>query len=164
MIGIPQGGKDVRSARPHVHGNRGRITRHDIRNGRNSQNMAGGRDVVIVPATRDDVRNRSPIDLQIGNNIRTEVRRSDHNETTPLLSRGICYRYSRKDDKNQKQSAEDPHEIILAGLLSRLHALNTPERSVRAELGDFAGGTSANVNGDGNDTDKRTHENHRHDP
>jgi hypothetical protein len=35
---------------------------------------------------------------------------------------------------------------------------------VRAELGDFAGGTSADVNGDGNDTDKRAHENRCHDP
>jgi hypothetical protein len=35
---------------------------------------------------------------------------------------------------------------------------------VRAELGDFAGGMFAYVNGDGNDTDKRAHENHGHDP
>jgi hypothetical protein len=35
---------------------------------------------------------------------------------------------------------------------------------VRAELGDFAGGMFADVNGDGNDTDERAHENHRHDP
>ena len=33
-----------------------------------------------------------------------------------------------------------------------------------AELGDFAGGTFANVNGDGNDTNKRGYENHGHDP
>jgi len=35
---------------------------------------------------------------------------------------------------------------------------------VRAELRDFAGATFADVNGDGNDTDKRAHENHRHHP
>ena len=35
---------------------------------------------------------------------------------------------------------------------------------MRAELGDFAGGTFADVNGDGNDSDKRAHENHRHKP
>ena len=35
---------------------------------------------------------------------------------------------------------------------------------MRAELRDFAGATFADVNGDGNDTDKGADENHRHDP
>jgi hypothetical protein len=35
---------------------------------------------------------------------------------------------------------------------------------VRAELGDFAGAAFADVNGDGNNTDKSAHENHRHHP
>jgi hypothetical protein len=39
-------------------------------------------------------------------------------------------------------------ELVLARLLSRLHALNAPERAVCAELGDFAGGMFADVNGD----------------
>ena len=55
-------------------------------------------------------------------------------------------------------------EFVIARLLSRPHALNAPERAVRAELGDFTGGMFADVNRDGNDTDKRAHENHRHDP
>ena len=33
---------------------------------------------------------------------------------------------------------------------------------MRAELGYFARGTFTDVNGDGNDSDKRAHENHRH--
>lgn len=33
-----------------------------------------------------------------------------------------------------------------------------------AELGDLAGGTFADVNGDRNDTNKRAHKNHRHKP
>ena len=53
-------------------------------------------------------------------------------------------------------------EFVVARLLSRSHASNAPERAVRAELGDFAGGTFTDVNGDGNDSDKRAHENHRH--
>ena len=35
---------------------------------------------------------------------------------------------------------------------------------MRAELGDFPGGTSADVNGDGNDANERAREYHRHDP
>lgn len=35
---------------------------------------------------------------------------------------------------------------------------------MRAELGDFAGGTFANVNSDGDDTDKSAHDNRRHEP
>ena len=35
---------------------------------------------------------------------------------------------------------------------------------MRAKLGDFAGGLFTDVNSDGNDTDKRAHENHRHEP
>jgi hypothetical protein len=55
-------------------------------------------------------------------------------------------------------------EFVVARLLSRLHALNAPERAVRAELRYLAGGTFADVNGNGNDSDKGAHENHRHDP
>ena len=130
--------------------------------------MAPGRDAVIVPATLDNVRNRLTIDLQINSNIPPEVRRSDHNEAATWFSRGAGYRDSRKDDKNQKKSAaatgQGPHEVVVARLLSGQHALNAPERAVRAELRDFAGATFANVNGDGNDTDKRADENHRHKP
>ena len=168
MVGIPKGSKDVRSARPHIHSDRGWVTQHDIWHSRNGQNMAPGRDAVIVPATLDNVRNRLAIDLQIGSNIPAEVRRSNHNETATRLSRGIGYRDSREDDKNQKKSADtvgqNPHDFVVARLLSCPHALNAPERAVRTELGDFAGGTFANVNGDGNDTDKRADENHGHDP
>ena len=109
-----------------------------------------------------------PIDLQIDSNIPAEVRRSDHNETAAWLSYGVGYRDAGVDDKNQKKSVDStgqgPHEFVVARLLSRLPALNAPERAVRAELGDFAGGTFANVNGDGNNTDKRAGENHRHKP
>ena len=59
-------------------------------------------------------------------------------------------------------AGQGPHEFVVARLLSRAHALNAPERAVRAELGYFAGGTFADVNGDRNDSDKRAHENHRH--
>src|SRR5437773_8162687 len=41
---------------------------------------------------------------------------------------------------------------------------NPPERPVRAKLGNFAGGSFANVNGDANDTDKRAGEDQRHEP
>ena len=101
MIGIPKGSKDVGSAWPDVRSNRGWVTQHDIRHRRNGQNMAPGRDSVIVPATLHKVRNRLAIDLQIGGNIRAEVRRSDHNETATWLIRGVGYRDSRKDDKNK---------------------------------------------------------------
>ena len=52
MVGIPDGGEDVGAAWPHVHSNRGRLTQHDVRHGRNSQNMWPARDAVVVPATR----------------------------------------------------------------------------------------------------------------
>jgi len=68
--------------------------------------MAPGRDTVIVPATLDNVHNRLTIDLQINSNIPPEVRRSYHNEAATWFSRGARYRDSRKDDKNQKQSAD----------------------------------------------------------
>ena len=35
---------------------------------------------------------------------------------------------------------------------------------MRAKLGNFAGGSFANVNGDANDTDKRAGEDQRHEP
>ena len=166
MIGVPQGGKDIRSAWPHVHRNRGRVTQQDIRHRRNGQKMAPGLDAVIVPATLDNVRNRLAIDLQINSNIPAEVRRSDHNEAATWLSRGVGYGDCREEDENQKKSADTPsqapHDFVVARLLSPLHVLNAPERAMRAELGDFAGGTFTDVNGDGNDSDKRAHENHRH--
>jgi len=55
-------------------------------------------------------------------------------------------------------------QLVVARLVSRPQPLNAPERTVRAELGDFAGGTFADVNGDRNDTDKGADENHRHEP
>ena len=75
-----------RPAWPHVHSKGGRITQHDIRHGRKSQNMAPGRDAVIVMAALDNVRNCLAIDLQIGSNIPAEVRRSDHDKTATWFS------------------------------------------------------------------------------
>ena len=126
------------------------------------------RDVVVVPATLDNVPDALAIDLEVGGKVPAEVRHSDHNETATSLSRGIGYRDCREEDENQEKSADvagqGAHEFVVARLLPRLHALNAPERAVRAEFGDFAGGTFANVNGDGNDADKGAHENHGHDP
>src|SRR3954454_4657586 len=48
--------------------------------------------------------------------------------------------------------------------MSPSHVLNTPQRAMGAELGYFARGTFADVNGDGNNTHKRAHDNHRHEP
>ena len=89
MVGIPQGGKDVGSAWPHVYSNRGRLTELDIRHGRNRQNMPPGWDAVVVPATLDNVRNGLAIDLKVGGKVPAEVRYSDHNETATWLSRGV---------------------------------------------------------------------------
>src|SRR5512132_1267568 len=84
----------------------------------------------------------------------------------PVLAAALTTETAKEEDENQKKSAgiagQGPHEFVVARLLSRAHALNAPERAVRAELGYFAGGTFADVNSDGNDTDKRAHENHRH--
>jgi hypothetical protein len=121
---------------------------------------------VVVSATLDNVGNGLAVDLQVGGKVPAEVRHSDHNEMATCLSRGVDYRDCKEEDENQKKSAgiagQGPHEFVVARLLSRAHALNAPERAVRAELGYFAGGTFADVNSDGNDTDKRAHENHRH--
>ena len=123
---------------------------------------------MIVPPTLNNIRDRLPIDLEVGGKVPAEVRHSDDNETATRLSGGVGHRDSREDNKNQKKSADvagqGAHEFVVARLLPRLHALNAPERAVRAEFGDFAGGTFANVNGDGNDADKGAHENHGHDP
>src|SRR6476620_10966179 len=114
--------------------------------------MPPGRDAVVVPATLDNVRNGSAIDLQVGGNVPAEIRHPDHNETAAFLSCGVGYRDCREEDENQKKSAEiagqGPHEFVVARLLSPWHASNAPERAVRAELGDFARGTFTDVNGD----------------
>jgi len=61
-----------------------------------------------------------------------------------------------------------PNFAISAGVvtrfLSRPHGLKAPEGAVCAELGDFAGGTSADVNGDRSDANESAHENRRHEP
>src|SRR5205814_10185271 len=44
------------------------------------------------------------------------------------------------------------------------HFLDPPQRTVGAELGDFAGGSFAGVNGDSDDTDKRAGKDQRHEP
>ena len=106
MVGIPQGGEDVGSARPHVYSDRGRLTQHDVRHGRNRQNMPPGRDAVVVPATLDNVRNGLAIDLQVGCKVPAEVRHSDHNETATWLSRGVGYGDCKEEDENQKKSAD----------------------------------------------------------
>src|SRR6266513_4561654 len=80
----------------------------------------------------------------------------------------LAYRDCSEKDENQKKSSDvagrGAHRIIVARLLSPPHALNAPERAMRAKLGDFAGGLFTEVNGNRNDADKRAHENHCHDP
>ena len=129
--------------------------------------MPPGRDAVVVPATLDNVRNGLAIDLQVGGKVPAEVRHSDHNETASRFS-GVSLPGLQRKSENQKKSSDvagrGPHRIIVAQSLSPPHALNAPEQAVRAELGDFAGGMFADVNGDRNDTDKRADENHRHNP
>jgi len=44
---------------------------------------------VIVPPTLNNIRDRLPIDLEVGGKIPAEVRHSDHNETATRVSRGI---------------------------------------------------------------------------
>ena len=105
MVGIPQGGEDIGSAWPYVYSDRGRLTQHDVRHGRNRQNMPPSRDAVVVPATLDNVRNGLAIDLKVGGKIPAEVRYSDHNETATWLSGGVGYRDCREEDENQKKSA-----------------------------------------------------------
>jgi len=68
--------------------------------------MRTSRDAVVVPATLDNVPNGLAIDLQIGGKVPAEVRHSDHNETATWLSRGVGYRDCRKEDENQKKSAD----------------------------------------------------------
>jgi hypothetical protein len=91
---------------------------------------------VVVPATLDNVRNGLAIDFQVGREIPAEVRHSDDNETA--TSRGVSSLDSREEDDNQKKSADiagrGPHEFVVARLLTPPHALNAPERAVRAEL------------------------------
>ena len=63
MVGIPHGGEDVGHGWPHVQSDGARLTQHDIRHGRNRQNMPPGRDPLVVPATLHNVRNGLAIDL-----------------------------------------------------------------------------------------------------
>ncbi len=129
--------------------------------------MPPGRDASIVAATLDHVRDRLAIDVEFGGKIPAEVRHSDHNETASRFS-GVSLPGLQRKSENQKKSSDvagrGPHRIIVAQSLSPPHALNAPERAMRAKLGDFAGGLFTDVNSDGNDTDKRAHENHRHEP
>ena len=53
---------------------------------------------------------------------------------------------------------------VVARPQSHPHALNAPERAMRAELRDFARGTSTDVNSDRNDADKCAREYQRHHP
>ena len=123
---------------------------------------------MVIAAVLDNVRNGFAIDLQIGGEVPAEIRDPDHNETATLGTGGVGCRDRKEKDKNQNKFADvagqGPHEFVVTRLASHPHALNAPERAVRAELGDFPGGTSADVNGDRNDTDKRAHENHGHHP
>jgi protein-L-isoaspartate O-methyltransferase len=76
------------------------------------------RDVVVVPATLDNVPGALTVDLKIGGKVPAEVRHSDHNETATWMSRGIGWRDCREEDRNQKKSAEiagqGPHEFVVA--------------------------------------------------
>jgi hypothetical protein len=68
--------------------------------------MPAGRDDVIVAAPLDNVRHGPSIDLEVGCKVPAEIRRSDDNEATTPLSRGVAKRHGRKEDENQKKSAD----------------------------------------------------------
>jgi hypothetical protein len=68
--------------------------------------MAARRDNVIVPATLDDVRDGSAVNFQAGGNVPAEIRRSDHNQTTTWVSRGVAKRDCGKEDNSYKKSAD----------------------------------------------------------
>jgi hypothetical protein len=51
--------------------------------------MSPCRDVVVVPATLNNVPDGLAIDLKIGGKVPAEVCYSDHNETATWMSRGI---------------------------------------------------------------------------
>jgi len=68
--------------------------------------MSACRDNMVITATLDNVRHGSAIDLKIGGKVPAEIRRSDDNEATIWLSRGIAKRDCRKEDKNQQNSAD----------------------------------------------------------
>ena len=68
--------------------------------------MRTSRDAVVVPATLDNVRNGSAIDLKVGGKVPAEVRHSDHNETATWLSRGVGRRDRREEDENEKKSVD----------------------------------------------------------
>jgi len=68
--------------------------------------MPAGRDTVVVPATLDNVRNGSAIDLEIGGKVPAEVRRPDHNQTTTRVSRSLARRKSGDENKNKNKSAD----------------------------------------------------------
>src|SRR5689334_10873146 len=102
---------------------------------------------MVVAATLDDIPNRFSIDLQVCGEIPAEVRYPDHDETAWLIRSGVGRRDCKEESKSEKNFTDvanrGPHELVLARLLPPQHVLNAPERAMRAELGDFAGGTSA---------------------
>ena len=70
--------------------------------------MSPGRDVTVVPATVDNIRNGLAIDLEIGGNLPAEVRYSDNNKTATWLSCVGGYRDCGEEDETQKESADAP--------------------------------------------------------
>jgi len=68
--------------------------------------MPAGWNDMVITAALDNVRHGSTIDLQVGRKIPAKVRRSDDNETTFWASGGVGNRDRRKEDKNQKKSAD----------------------------------------------------------
>ena len=68
--------------------------------------MPAGGDEALVAAPLDDIRDGSSIDLEVDGKVPAEIRRSGDNQTTIRLSRGIAKRHGRKEDKNQKKSAD----------------------------------------------------------
>jgi hypothetical protein len=168
MVGIPHGCEDVGSTGSYIHSNRAGLTIDDVRHGRNGQDMASRGNGMIISPALNNVRHRPTIDLEIGGDIPAEVRDSDDHEPPAWAGSSTACRDCRKNDKNQKTSGDaarsGPHELVVTSPASPLHALNAPERAMRAELRDFPGATSADVNGDRNYANERAHEYHRYNP
>ena len=78
----------------------------DVWHDRNRQNMGPGRDEVVVAATLDNVRDGLAIDLEIGGKVPAEIRRSDHNQTSPRLTGSFGKRESGNEDKDKNKSAD----------------------------------------------------------
>jgi hypothetical protein len=106
MIVIPQGGENVGSAWPDVHGNGGGPAQLDVWHGGDRKDMPARRDEVIVAAPLDNICHGSAIDLQIGDKVPSEVRGSDYNQTTSRLTCRVIIWDRRKKDKSEQQSAE----------------------------------------------------------